>query len=186
HPARVPVHRRLDVPAGTAEPQGTGHHGMGARARLPGAARPAAGPDGAAAEGSGGGAAGRRVHPNPRRPGLRGQVHREQERVRGRSGMTAPAAPPPAAPAAPPPAAPAAPQTPGPAAAAPAPETPAGGTPPAGETAAGFTVESGTGAPEATSRPGAGSVRHEFLHDATNLLVEGDVVGGDKHVFLIR
>ena len=94
--------------------------------------------------------------------------------------MTAPAAPPPAAPAAP-----AAPQTPGPAAAAPAPETPAGGTPPAGETAAGFTVESGTGAAEATSRPGAGSVRHEFLHDATNLLVEGDVVGGDKHVFLI-
>ncbi len=46
-------------------------------------------------------------------------------------------------------------------------------------------VGSGDAAAEATSRPGQGSLRNEYLREAERLTVEGDAVGRDKNVFLI-
>jgi hypothetical protein len=44
---------------------------------------------------------------------------------------------------------------------------------------------SGDVAAEATSRPGQGSLRNEYLHEAERLTVEGDAVGRDKNIFLV-
>ncbi len=46
-------------------------------------------------------------------------------------------------------------------------------------------VGSGEGAAEATSRPGQGSLRNEYLREAERLTMEGDAVGRDKNIFLI-
>jgi hypothetical protein len=86
---------------------------------------------------------------------------------------------------------------------APAPVPPPGpGDPPAAEpggaTASGGSAEgaqqgaiedhalgSGDAAAEATSRPGQGSLRNEYLREAERLTVEGDAVGRDKNIFLV-
>jgi hypothetical protein len=44
---------------------------------------------------------------------------------------------------------------------------------------------SGGAAAEATSRPGQGSLRNEYLRAAERLTVEGDAVGRDKTIFLV-
>jgi hypothetical protein len=44
---------------------------------------------------------------------------------------------------------------------------------------------SGDAAAEATSRPGQGSLRNEYLREAERLIVEGDAVGRDKNIFLV-
>ena len=44
---------------------------------------------------------------------------------------------------------------------------------------------SGDAAAEATSRPGQGSLRNEYLREAERLTVEGDAVGRDKNIFLV-
>jgi hypothetical protein len=46
-------------------------------------------------------------------------------------------------------------------------------------------VGSGDAAAEATSRPGQGSLRNEYLREAERLIVEGDAVGRDKNIFLV-
>jgi hypothetical protein len=46
-------------------------------------------------------------------------------------------------------------------------------------------VGSGEAATEATSRPGQGSLRNEYLREAERLTVEGDAVGRERIVFLI-
>ena len=46
-------------------------------------------------------------------------------------------------------------------------------------------VGSGEAAAEATSRPGQGSLRNEYLREADRLSVEGDLIGRDKNIFLI-
>jgi hypothetical protein len=46
-------------------------------------------------------------------------------------------------------------------------------------------VGSGDAAAEATSRPGQGSLRNEYLREADRLTIEGDSVGRDKNIFLI-
>ena len=44
---------------------------------------------------------------------------------------------------------------------------------------------SGDARGKATSRPGQGSLRNEYLREAERLTVEGDAVGGDKNIFLV-
>jgi hypothetical protein len=48
-----------------------------------------------------------------------------------------------------------------------------------------YGVGSGDAAAEATSRPGQGSRRNEYLREAERLTVEDDLVGRDKNIFLI-
>lgn len=69
----------------------------------------------------------------------------------------------------------------------------AGGAGASGDPAAGAQQEavedhalgSGDAAAEATSRPGQGSLRNEYLREAERLIVEGDAVGRDKNIFLV-
>ena len=102
--------------------------------------------------------------------------------------MTTPPVPGPA-PAGPPPAAGPSPATPPGDSAAPPAESPPGGGEQGGDGAEpqpeGHGVGSGDAAAEATSRPGQGSLRNEYLREAERLAVEGDAVGRDKNVFLI-
>ena len=74
---------------------------------------------------------------------------------------------------------------------APPPDPSAPGSEPGGTTDGGqpqpedHGVGSGEAAAEATSRPGQGSLRNEYLREAERLTIEGDAVGRDKNIFLI-
>jgi hypothetical protein len=70
-------------------------------------------------------------------------------------------------------------------------ESPAGGGEPGGTSDGGQSqpenhgVGSGDAASQATSRPGQGSLRNEYLREAERLTVEGDLVGRDKNIYLV-